>query len=235
MIINPYRFSAVAGGIPRDNLEIEYLFSSGTTTTPDTSGNGNDCTLVGDASVSGGVIDFSGVAQYGEADNIVSIGTGSMSWSCWLNADSIVNTRGIVRMGRASSSGNARYDGLQILFVNSKISGYLIDYNNSGNDFVIQSSSNLVVGKWHHAVVSLDANAETLELFVDGVSEGSVSLSSIHPWDITAQDPPSIGAREIADGNFTANEFNGRLDNVRLYSDALTAAEVTELFNEGHD
>ena len=175
--------------------------------------------------------DFSGVSQHVEMSDVVSIGTGSLSWSCWLNADSIVNTRGIVRMGRASSSGNARYDGLQILLVNSKISGYLIDYNNSGNVFAIQSSSNVVVGKWHHAVVSLDANAKTLELFADGVSEGSVSLSSIHPWDITAQDPPSIGAREIADGNFTADEFNGRIADVRLYDSALTLTEVLDIYN----
>ena len=149
---------------------------------------------------------------------IVSIGAGSLSWSCWLNADSVANTRGIVRIELSSSSGNARYDGLQILLVTSKISGYLIDYNNSGNDFVIQSSSNLVVGKWHHAVVSLDANAETLELFVDGVSEGSVSLSS-------------IGAREIADGNFTADEFNGRITDIRLYDSALTLTEVLAIYN----
>ena len=175
--------------------------------------------------------DFSGVSQHVGMSDVVSIGTGSLSWSCWLNADSTANTRGIVRMGRSSSIGNARYDGLQILLVTSKISGYLIDYNNSGNVFAIQSSSNAVVGKWHHAVVSLDANAQTLELFIDGVSEGSVSLSSIHPWDITAQDPPSIGAREIADGNFTADEFNGRIADVRLYDSALTLTEVLAIYN----
>ena len=175
--------------------------------------------------------DFSGLSQHVEMSDVVSIGTGSLSWSCWLNADSIANTRTIVRMGRSSSSGNARYDGLQILLVNSKIGGYLLDYNNSGSLFSVLNASNAVEGKWHHAVVSLDANAQTLELFVDGVSEGSVSVSSIHPWDITAQDPPSIGAREIPDGNFTADEFDGKIADVRLYDSGLTSTEVLAIYN----
>jgi len=174
--------------------------------------------------------DFSGVSQHIEASEIVSIGTGSMSWSCWLNADSIVNTRAIVRMGRSSLSGNARYDGLQILLVNSKISGYLIDYNNSGNVFPLQSANNAIVGDWYHVALTLDANAKTLELFVNGVSETSTSVSSIYPWDITAINPPSIGSREISDNNFTADEFNGKIADVRLYDSNLTSTEAYELY-----
>ena len=174
--------------------------------------------------------DFSGISQHIETSDIVSIGTGSMSWSCWLNADSIANTRTIVRMGRTSSSGNARYDGLQILLVNSKISGYLIDYTNSGNVFSVLSTNNAIIGDWYHVALTLDVNAQTLELFINGVSEGSTSVSSIYPWDITAISPLSIGSREISDSNFTANEFNGKIADVRLYDSALTSTEAYELY-----
>ena len=234
MIINPYRFAVAAGGIPRDNLEIEYLFSSGTTTTPDTSGNGNDCTLTG-ATISGGVIDFDGESDYGEADNIVSIGTGSMSWSFWFETDNASKTVAMVRQGRNASSGNGRYDGLQALLVGSKIRGAFLDFNNSGTFFDIDSAGTISTATWYHVAVVLDASAETLELYVDGSSEGSVSVSTAAPWNITSISTPSIGSREISDGNFTGDDMDGRLDNVRLYSDALTSAEVTELFNEGHD
>ena len=234
MIINPYRFAAPAGGIPRDNLEIEYLFSSGTTTTPDTSGNGNDCTLTG-ATVSGGVIDFDGASDYGVADNIVSIGTGSMSWSFWFETDNASKTVAMVRQGRNSSSTNGRFDGLQVLLVSSKIRGAFLDFENSGNFYEINSAATISTATWYHVALVLDASAETMELYVDGSSEGSVSVSTAAPWNITSISSPSIGSREISTGNFTGDDMDGRLDNVRLYSDALTSAEVTELFNEGHD
>ena len=233
MILNPYRYSA-AGGIPRDNLEIEYLFSSGTTTTPDTSGNGNDCTLTG-ATVSGGVIDFDGNNDYGKADNIVSIGTGSMSWSFWFETDNASNTVAMVRQGRNATSGNGRFDGLQVLLVSSKIRGSFLDFENSGNFYEINSAATISTAAWYHVALVLDASAETMELYVDGSSEGSVSVSTAAPWNITSISTPSIGSREVVTGNFTGDDMDGRLDNVRLYSDALTAAEVTELFNEGHD
>lgn len=235
MIINPYRFAAAGGGIPRDNLEIEYLFSSGTTTTPDTSGNANDCTLVNNATISGGVIDFDGNNDYGEADNIVSIGTGSMSWSFWFETDNTSKTVAMVRQGRNGSAGNARYDGLQVLLVSGKIRGAFLDFDNSGLYFEKDSAGSVSAATWYHVALVLDASAETMELFVDGSSEGSVSVSTAAPWNITSTGTPSIGSREVNDGNFTADDMNGRLDNVRLYSDALTSAEVTELYNEGHD
>ena len=232
-IINPYRFAAA--GIPRDNLEIEYLFDSGATTTPDTSGNGNNCTLNGNASVSGGVIDFDGADDYGVADNIVSIGTGSMSWSFWFETDNASKTVAMVRQGRNATSGNARYDGLQVLLVSSKIRGAFLDFNNSGNFYEINSAGTISTATWYHVALVLDASAETLEMYVDGSSEGSMSVSTAAPWNITSISPPSIGSREIITGNFSGDDMDGRLDNVRLYSDALTAAEVAELYNEGHD
>ena len=232
MIINPYRFAA--GGIPRDSLEIEYLFSSGTTTTPDTSGNGNDCTLTG-STISGGVIDFNGISEYGVADNVVSIGTGSMSWSFWFETDNASKTVAMVRQGRNATSGNGRFDGLQVLTVSSKIRGAFLDFQNSGNFYEINSAATISTATWYHVALVLDASAETMEMYVDGSSEGSVSVSTAAPWNITSISTPSIGSREINTGNFSGDDMDGRLDNVRLYSDALTSAEVTELFNEGHD
>jgi len=232
MIINPYRFAA--GGIPRDSLEIEYLFSSGTTTTPDTSGNGNDCTLTG-STISGGVIDFNGISEYGVADNIVSVGTGSMSWSFWFETDNASKTVAMVRQGRNATSGNGRFDGLQVLTVSSKIRGAFLDFQNSGNFYEINSAATISTATWYHVALVLDASAETMEMYVDGSSEGSVSVSTAAPWNITSISTPSIGSREINTGNFSGDDMDGRLDNVRLYSDALTSAEVTELFNEGHD
>jgi hypothetical protein len=41
-----------------------------------------------------------------------------------------------------------------------------------------------------------------------------------------------IGAVGVGAGQ--GAEFQGEMDNIRLYNRVLSAAEVTELFNEGH-
>ena len=141
----------------------------------------------------------------------------------------------MVRQGRNASSGNGRFDGLQVLLEAGKIRGAFLDFDNSGLFFLKDSAGSVSTATWYHVALVLDASAETMELYVDGSSEGSVSVSTAAPWNITSVSSPSIGSREIGNGVFTADDMNGRLDNVRLYSDALTSAEVTELYNEGHD
>ena len=61
--INPYRFAAAGGGIPRDNLIAEYLFD---TDASDTSGSAttHNGTLIDNASVSSGVVSLDGTGDY---------------------------------------------------------------------------------------------------------------------------------------------------------------------------
>ena len=85
---------------------------------------------------------------------------------------------------------------------------------------------------WHHAVAVFDrtgavGTANTVSLYVDNMLKGTLAIDPA--YDITA---PSnyemlIGGR----WNATTNSFNGYLDDIGMYRGALSAADVSTLYN----
>jgi hypothetical protein len=76
-------------------------------------------------------------------------------------------------------------------------------------------------GRWHHVAVA--TSPESTRLYVDGIERCTNARSMI--W------PPygrfTVGRSSAPDG--LGSHFNGQLDDVRIYSRALTAAEVARL------
>ncbi|HSI20581.1 MAG TPA: LamG domain-containing protein [Verrucomicrobiae bacterium] len=75
---------------------------------------------------------------------------------------------------------------------------------------------------WHH--VAFVKSGSTLRLYVDGVANGSTTDTTT--GDTTNASPLTIGARGT-------NYFQGSLDEVRIYSAALSGANVAALYNGG--
>ncbi|MEU2977521.1 LamG-like jellyroll fold domain-containing protein [Streptomyces hirsutus] len=91
----------------------------------------------------------------------------------------------------------------------------------------ITSSATVTDGKWHQAVLTGAANTQTL--YLDGVSQGSLS-GTINDWE---QPYISLGAGVNTDGwpsmnpNDKLGHFTGQLAEVAIYSDALQPAVIT--------
>ena len=86
------------------------------------------------------------------------------------------------------------------------------------------SSSGLSDGNWHHVVATHDQDGATT-LYVDSVNKGTSttsidSLANNNDW--------KIGSRDAS-----ANYFNGLINDVAIWGLALTANEVTALYNSG--
>jgi hypothetical protein len=75
-------------------------------------------------------------------------------------------------------------------------------------------------GKWHHVVVSYQADKGNLSLFVDGVLEKS-NGSFIHKPEKSA--PTTVGF-------FGRSFFNGELSDLRVYSRPLDVVDATGLY-----
>jgi len=92
---------------------------------------------------------------------------------------------------------------------------------NTGNTFedIVPSAST-----WHHYSVNYDKTTKVVEVFKDGASQGThtVSAHSYPPADQTLH----IGARQ-SDGNFC----NIDLDDMGIYKRKLTATEIGKLAN----
>lgn len=102
-----------------------------------------------------------------------------------------------------------------------------ISYTNTqfGNS-QISSTVGVSANKWHFIVATRTLNE--LKLYVNGQLVGSVSFGGIPPIYISPYFL-NIGARSLyGDVQF----FNGKIDDVKIFSGALSSEEVTLLYNE---
>jgi hypothetical protein len=79
-------------------------------------------------------------------------------------------------------------------------------------------------GKWHHVAGVYDG--QRMYLYVDGVVDSSQPASG---GINTNDEPVYIGENSEMTGRF----WNGLIDDVRVYNDALGPAEIKALYNEG--
>ncbi len=96
-----------------------------------------------------------------------------------------------------------------------------------GSNRYITPSTNYLNNQWHHAVVTFDNTNNIVRLFVDGVQVGTLTTTS-NP-DNTGTQPLRIG--ENSQPPLGPDAFVGQLDEVGVWSRALSNAEVTSLMN----
>ncbi len=240
-IINPYRFAAPAGGITRDGLIAEYLFDADST---DTSGSAttHNATLVGDASVSGGVVSLDGTGDYltvaDSSDLEFTDGAGTdeaFSISVWFKSTVAVSAQNLVTKGSTSALNEYQF---QTLGGGNAGKLALTIYNgtsSSSNYIYAIGSTAYTINTWHHAVVTYDGSeaGTGIELYLDGSNDTATQAGAgTYTGMAGSTQGLAIGARF---SNSYGVFFTGDMDNVRIYKDKeLTASEVTDLFNEGH-
>ncbi|HEX3716348.1 MAG TPA: LamG-like jellyroll fold domain-containing protein [Verrucomicrobiae bacterium] len=113
---------------------------------------------------------------------------------------------------------------------------YTIDYNDGGYRFYVRNLTGTSItlptgvapdGLWQHIVATYDGNAGLMAFYVNGqfVVNGSAPNSLIY-----STHEVSIGAREASSTSGYNYDFNGAIDDVRIYPQALTAAEALDLY-----
>ncbi|TSC78195.1 MAG: hypothetical protein G01um101429_883 [Parcubacteria group bacterium Gr01-1014_29] len=78
-------------------------------------------------------------------------------------------------------------------------------------------------GRWYHVAQTYDGS--TIKLYVDGALSASYAYSGV-PAQSTY---PAVIGRYYSGGWF----FNGMIDEVRIYSEALTAYQIQQMYGEG--
>jgi sialidase-1 len=98
----------------------------------------------------------------------------------------------------------------------------------------LQSAGAVNDGQWHQAVAVSDG--ARMQLYLDGASQGSADLagniSYVNHSDFR------VGHTENGDGVNGADSlyyFKGQIDDVRVYAQALSAIEVTDLYRSLSD
>ena len=192
---------------------------SGTTWT-DLSGNNNNGTLmngVGYASSNGGILTFDGVDDYVNAGNATSLDIkGSGTISMWVDPITI-------RGGLFSRSDGGGWQNERLVLHFYGTGGKLGLALANGTTFHQYTSNTIVpLGQWIHLVVNYDGT--NVKFYFNGVLDATVAqgytpeMTGIKTW---------IGKVE----GLSPNLFTGSMGDVRIYNRALSADEISQIFN----
>lgn len=172
----------------------------------------------------GGALTFNGSTDYIDcgAPSSANWGSGDGTVSAWFRTTATGSNTLLIN--GAGGTGNKRYQ-LYFETTDDKIS-FQIDDNATLKK--VASTDDMNDGNWHHVVAMRNGN--NLEMYVDGVAETPTDITGY--GDIDDTEGVQIGASWS--GGLTSY-FNGDLDDVRIYNTALSAAQVTALYDSYHD
>ncbi len=193
--------------------------TSGTTAT-DSSGNNHTATLANGATFAAGHTNHA--VNFGGADGYVNLGalglSGSASVSMWLKADAISDDRRLL----GQLSGATTQSGSLSIAPNNAPAGSLWVWDGSAWRELAPPNS-IPLSEWIHLTVTFSAGTATAYL------NGSLVGSQPANFDFNTGDA-GLGARFL---NQFGYGFVGLIDEVLVYSQALTAAEANELHSNG--
>jgi len=206
---------------PRD-LALVHLELDGNTV--DSSGKGNHATVTGSptyvAGSIGQAIDLNGSTDYLRIPSGVIGGVDNMTIAAWVHWDGGNNWQRIFDFGDSTT----RY-----LFLSpSSGTGKLrFAFNNGKGEQIAETTTALATGTWVHLAVTL--NGDTATLYVNGVSVAT-KVAAINPTGFDFRPANNY----IGKSQFAADPlFNGRIDDFRIYSYALTASQVNDVKSGG--
>jgi hypothetical protein len=191
----------------------------------DGSGNSNSAVLFGSPPTTAGKIGeglSSTVSTYLSVSNSISP-SAAMTLASWINTTQTSTGYTINRF--CNSSGCAYAEEAYRLGVNlTALSGLAgCQINTVGNvNFTVNSQSTVNDGRWHLIVCVADANGtgNNMRMYVDGVLDNDVFLGTNQI--ATSTDVLKLGYQYV-----------GTMDDLRIYTRALTATEIHTLYNNG--
>jgi len=216
------------------------------TTTSDLSGNGNDGILIGGPNwvegKLGGALDFDGSDDIVDCGNppILDFGTGDFTVSAWMR---VANVPGgdvtIFSKGGDHSSADLPGVRYQVMLDSSDYIHPVLDDDSSKRD--PHGDITVIDGQWHH-IVMMRRDGTMFRVYVDGVEDmgvtnhGESTLAADYDLSGTSRFKAYIGAvtdSRDTSGNTLEKLFAGLIDDVAVWNRALTAEEISYLWNDG--
>jgi hypothetical protein len=205
----------------------------------DSSGLGNDGSLIGDAAFTTDALKGSAADLYGSSGSVriphdpslePAMGTIEVWIKIGYNHDADVVMKTTTHMVRSGVSGSFSVYGLRIL-VDGGVQAFIAndDAPPGGTNhwtFVRSSDGLIIPGQWHHLALRWDGSE--VAVFVDGVKQASQSYLAIPGSGLSYFSDQSdfglgIGTQWSSTGD---RELIGQLDEVRVINGALSDSEI---------
>lgn len=221
LLFSVFLFPAHSNAAITDGLIGYWTFDEGSGTAAGDSAGSNTGTLTNgsawatgaSAKIGSGALQFDGVDDYVDASHISQLESGDMTFSFWVNFNSLSGMQWLVRQWTSTGNGPTLFmNGNDLNFEIGSYAGKLIVPN-------AFTSTN----RWYHMVAT--AQGTTFSVYINGVlTQGSgtrVESNSTEHFRIGGPAESGIGV------------FNGSIDDVRVYNRVLSATEITQLYNLG--
>ena len=180
-----------------------------------------DGTLAGGADKVGGALSLNGSDGRVDLDSTVLNGAGDVTATMWIKT-----TKSGTALISGANAGNSN-EYLVYLASPTNLRFYTGSSSTAGVSWNLPYS--VADGAWHHLAVVRDDTRNRADFYLGGTWVGAWGVG-LDPIDIEpgglvlGQDQDSVGG-----GFQTAEAFSGTLDEVRLYTRVLSAAEIAEL------
>jgi RHS repeat-associated protein len=211
---------------------------------------GNNGALLGTATFSAGQIGqafmldgLSGVVQVPQSPTL-DPGTGSFTLDAWVQTSKTTGTQTVMSKYECGQTCSSQATSLYFLYVNAgKIAGQLRSSGSSGGasgssgQFLQGTQFEVADGAFHHLAMVRDMAALEMRLYVDGRLDNSAPLiadaSGAIKDDDGEADPLLIGAVFVGGTTTKTNFFAGRIDEVDVFTRALSPNEIQNLYDVG--
>ena len=179
---------------------------------------------------------FDGTNDYVAADGVTSnldSSTGlPFTVSAWAYPDTAVSGTTACCSKREAifafnKTGNSD-ENLNMLYFAQDGSTQKFYHHGSGDNNYTGSSNTFESGQWHHIVMVVDSSGNG-KLYINGGQESTWSSGTN-----TSVNKFSIGQEYDGTGSTATDFFDGKIDEVAIWNVALSAADVTALYNSGN-
>ena len=213
------------GATAPGRLEAQWTFDSiDNGIVADASGNGVDGTVINGANlvegIDGGAIGLNGASQYVDFHRAAALRmTGSMTISAWINASSFP-------VDDASVVSSLRKTGYQLdttVDQGSRTIGFKLT-SATGGPMMRYGRTPLLLNRWYHVAGVYDAGARKLHVYLNGRLDDGCLVG-------TVTDRQHVGGTDVVVGRRSGSagfEFAGAIDDVRMYSRALSQRELVD-------
>lgn len=202
------------------SIHARYEFTAGATT--DSSGKGRDGVATGNPTLTndaerGDVLTFDGDDTVAITNGVLGLGD-EVTFSAWVNLDAGQQENVFLSIG----------DEFYVTLDRTDASHSMAVHANSFTSNSLDAADNIAGEGWNHVAATFDDVDKELHLYLNGelVRSTTFGFSDVD-WGTATSPNITIGA--LSDGT---NGFSGSLDDVRIYSDELTQAEIVDIMGD---
>lgn len=221
----------------RSDIEVNYSFNRGGLDSRDLTGTSG--TAAGNAVVTAGnrYLTLDGTGDWVTTTDAAGLDVGDdFSVSVWVrpNAPGAGATR--VPVGRYDAANNKRSWVISLRYADSPQRVYGVIGNGTGAPVIYAFNQTLPTSGWHHYCMVYSNSAGTgqrVKMYYDG---SAIPVSTILIESATSPFATDIGVRIGNDNDGTAaTAWKGDVDEVRIYNQSLTSAEIAAIYSSGRE